>query len=343
MPNTLKAIDNKWEILQISVTDNCNLLCRHCMKMEKFSREYNSTETFKNYLSNFSPEDFEVLVLSDFGEPFLRKDILEILRYAKAEGFQKVRVVSNMVLLNEATAEAIVKENLLEQILISTEAATAELFEWVRGTAYDKWLSKIRLINRFKKQYEANSPRLIFNVACFTENLAELPKIMDLAHENDIDSVLFVHLNAITLDKVDKEFEGKICTSEHRLDRLDQNLVRDTFEQVVQKARKYNIPVDLPEAYWNAPKPNPVKEKEASEDEKRGCDFPYKWVQVSEYGEVYPCCQISKKFSLGNLNENTYDEIWNSDQYIKFREDLKNGIAPTSWCEMCNVFQGKRF
>ncbi len=339
-PNT---IDNKWEILQITVTDNCNLLCKHCMKTEKFYRGYNSLETFKRYLSNFSPENFDVLVLSDFGEPFLRKDILDVLRHAKQEGFKKVRVISNLVLLNEPTAEAIIQENLLEQILVSTEAASKELFEWVRGASFDTWISKIGLLNSYKKKFNSNFPRLIFNVTCFKENLDELPQIMDLAQQYEIDSVLFVHLNAIAMDKTNAEFAEKICTSEHRLDRLDQNHVHKIFEQIKEKAIAYGIPIDLPESYPSSAQSDTTNTDSHREEEQPTCDFPDKWVQVSEEGEVYPCCQISKKFSMGNLNESSHSEIWNSDQFVKFREDLKNGIPPTYWCEICNVFKGKRF
>ncbi|MBT7936321.1 MAG: hypothetical protein HN722_08985, partial [Nitrospina sp.] len=64
--------DKNWSILQIPITDNCNLLCKHCPRESKYLRKDISLENFKKYLSRFSPDNFECLLLSDFGEPLIR-------------------------------------------------------------------------------------------------------------------------------------------------------------------------------------------------------------------------------------------------------------------------------
>ena len=55
----------------------------------------------KMYLAKFSPYQFENFLLSDFGEPFLRKDLLDILRYVKGQGFERVEVVTTGNLIKE--------------------------------------------------------------------------------------------------------------------------------------------------------------------------------------------------------------------------------------------------
>ena len=70
--------------------------------------------------------------------------------------------------------------------------------------------------------------------------------------------------------------------------------------------------------------------------------MPYSWSQVDPEGNVYPCCQISRRYSVGNLNDQNFKEIWNSEKFVEFREGLTNG-KPNRWCEVCNVYNGKRF
>ena len=69
-----------WETLQIPLTENCNLLCLHCTRTRKFIEKHIPQDEFKTHLAKFSPYKFENILLSDFGEPFLRKDLLNIFR-----------------------------------------------------------------------------------------------------------------------------------------------------------------------------------------------------------------------------------------------------------------------
>lgn len=51
-------------------------------------------------------------------------------------------------------------------------------------------------------------------------------------------------------------------------------------------------------------------------------------------GVTYPCCLATNDYVLGNTNESTFKELWNSD---KFKEMRKNMLAdmPTSGCARC--------
>lgn len=337
----------KWDCLQITVTNNCNLECRHCLRGRKFMRKENSLETIKEYLAQFSPDNFDFILLSDFGEPFLRKDIIEILRHVKSEGFHTVEMVSNATLFKARIIETIVEENLLARIFISTEAASKEMFEYIRGTDFDEFLANVTMLADYKTQYDSPYPEIILNAVCMKKNIRELPGIMDLAYELRAGRVFYVHLNAITVDQVRGEYADKICTTDQRLGNDDRELAREIFRQIHEKSLQYNIPYQPPEDYLNDPEPpvsHPAPPSNANgEERKSACSMPYKWVQITEGGNVHPCCQISKNYPLGNINHNSFEEIWNSEKFVKFREDLDHGIAPTHWCETCNVFNGKRF
>lgn len=342
MEMKFQDIKIKWDCLQISLTQNCNLLCKHCMRTNKFIQKDISFETFKKYLSNFHPEMCYCLLLSDFGEPFLRKDLVDILRYVKSEGFERVDVVSNGTLFKNHDIKAIVKERLLRKISISLEAATKEMFESIRGTNFDGFYSNIKLLRDYKDEFMSKQPDIFLSTVCMKTNLLELPRIMDLAHKLRIDFVDFVHLNSVSLDIFNPNmnlpaFQGKLCISEQHLDTCDSELVKDIFRQIHEKSLQYNITYLPPENYLhqeNAGDPLQIA--------KAKCEIPYKWIQIGSDGSIFPCCQISKKITVGNLNDNTFEQIWNSEKFKKFRGDLEAG-TPNDWCKICNVYKGKRF
>lgn len=334
----------QWSVLQIPVTDNCNLLCKHCPRESKYLRKDISLDDFKKYLSKFSPEDFDSLLLSDFGEPLIRADFMEILRYVKVRGFKHAQIVTTGSLLSEAWCKAIVEENLLGQILVSIEASSKDLYEHIRGSDFDLMKTNVKRLADYKKTMGSPYPELFFNAVCLKKNIDELPGIMDLAHELGLNYVYFVHLNGVPSDiyKDRKEdLSGKLYFQDQHLNNCGKEHIQGVFKEIDEKSKKYRIPYLPPEDYFPEPYPNAKAEKKQKKEHK-GCAKPYEWVQVDPYGNIYPCCQISRRYAVGNLNDQNFKKLWDSEKFTEFREGLTNG-NPNRWCAVCNVYNGKRF
>jgi len=47
------------------------------------------------------------------------------------------------------------------------------------------------------------------------------------------------------------------------------------------------------------------------------CPYPWDWVMITADGEVRPCCYA--KAPVGNLNDNTFEEIWNGRTMLEIR------------------------
>ncbi|PIP72106.1 MAG: hypothetical protein COW89_08235, partial [Nitrospinae bacterium CG22_combo_CG10-13_8_21_14_all_47_10] len=340
--NNESTWDKTWAVLQVPVTDNCNLLCKHCPRESKYLRKDISLENFKKYLARFSPENFETLLLSDFGEPLIRTDLIEILRYVKTRNFKHVQIVTTGSLLTKAWCKTIVEENLLQQILISIEASSKELYEYIRGSDFDLMKTNVKHLANYKKSTGSPYPVLFFNAVCLKKNIDELPGIMDLAHELGINYVYFVHLNAVPSDVYKdrrEELSDKLYFEDQHLNTCDREHIVQVFREIDRKSKEYQIPYLPPEEYLATQQQQPcIEEKE----DDRGCHMPYTWTQVDPEGNVYPCCQISRRYPVGNLNEQDFEGIWDSERYVEFREGLTNG-KPNRWCEVCNIYNGKRF
>lgn len=61
--------------------------------------------------------------------------------------------------------------------------------------------------------------------------------------------------------------------------------------------------------------------------EKYKCLHPFERIEILPRGEVYTCCSAYLKhgYYIGNIYEQSFDEIWNSERALKLRYSVSNG------------------
>ena len=64
------------------------------------------------------------------------------------------------------------------------------------------------------------------------------------------------------------------------------------------------------------------------------CIMPWTHLHTWPNGNVYPCCLADSNSPIGNLKQNTLEEIWNSEDLKKIRTELINGEKPKV-CSRC--------
>jgi len=66
------------------------------------------------------------------------------------------------------------------------------------------------------------------------------------------------------------------------------------------------------------------------------CKIPFSEIAIFDDGSVYPgCCPDWVEFPLGNILDNTWEEIWNGENAIKFRKSMYDGSlqhCDKNWC-----------
>ena len=67
------------------------------------------------------------------------------------------------------------------------------------------------------------------------------------------------------------------------------------------------------------------------------CKDLYRSMWVYWNGDVVPCCyDLTGKEILGNVNQNTLEEIWNGECYASFRKRIAEAVVqPISEPELC--------
>ncbi|GLX80464.1 heme d1 biosynthesis radical SAM protein NirJ [Thalassotalea insulae] len=166
----------------------CNLRCKHCYSTSldmDFKDELN-TEQIKATIDDLKVAKVPVLILSG-GEPLMRPDIFDITRYAKKQGFY-VALSTNGTLINEANIE-LIKQADYQYVGISIDGLEEfhDEFRQQKGS----FKTSMHAIKLCKEAGIKVGMRL-----CLTrDNFNDLPAMLDLMEEYQVDKFYLSHLN----------------------------------------------------------------------------------------------------------------------------------------------------
>ncbi len=162
------------QTILFELTKSCNLNCKHCYTIDFENHRDSISEVLslnqvKLILNRVKQYNIKNIVLSG-GEPFLRKDIFEIIDIAGNFGFESIVINTNGILLNDLRIINQIKTrlDLITAIVISFDGATSQTHDFIRGKGqFDK------LIKILEKIYSYDLP-LGLNVTIGNWNFHEL-------------------------------------------------------------------------------------------------------------------------------------------------------------------------
>ena len=125
------------KIVQIDITNNCNLNCLYCWARSPLLREKQANKEWESYelpldLIKKLIDDLYLLGTEDIyiaggGEPFMHPNIIDILKYIKHKGM-RCEVTTNFTLITEDIVKRIVELG-VDFVTVSLWAGTAETYE----------------------------------------------------------------------------------------------------------------------------------------------------------------------------------------------------------------------
>jgi MoaA/NifB/PqqE/SkfB family radical SAM enzyme len=119
-------------VLSWNVTRKCNLKCAHCYinaTTEELQGEL-TTEEAKRLMDQIAEVSRPLLILSG-GEPLLRRDIYELIRYGTNKGF-RMGLGSNGSLIDETVARKL-KDAGVKTVSISLDSCDPKKHDEFRG------------------------------------------------------------------------------------------------------------------------------------------------------------------------------------------------------------------
>lgn len=148
-------------MIMIDTTTRCNLACNHCpssaLSKDKTWVGDMDIDLFKKVIDEVARENPAAIVRPfNSGEPLMRKDMEDLVAYAKQKGIQYVSLNTNGTLLTKKRAESMLTSG-LNHIEFSVDAFSKETFVKIKNIdLYDKIVSNIENMIDLKKKIAPN-------------------------------------------------------------------------------------------------------------------------------------------------------------------------------------------
>ena len=331
----LQFSSDKRPVVVWNATRRCNLKCVHCYSSSQ-NRRYSdelSTEEGKALIADLASFGSPVLLFSG-GEPLMREDLPELVRFAVESGMRAV-ISTNGTLITKERAAVFAKIG-LSYMGISLDGV-GEIHDRFRGVpgAFDAAVKGIRNCR------EAGI-KVGVRFTITGENSGEIPAIFDFIEQENIPRACFYHL----------VYSGRgsaLMNSDLTHDRtrevvdLIMDRTRDLFDRGLPKEiLTVDNHADGPYLYLRLLREDPERAAEVltllkmnegnSSGRGIGC--------VSWDGEVH-ADQFWREISFGNVRKRAFSEIWTdtSNELMAKLKDKKQYVtgrcAECRWLDVC--------
>lgn len=321
-----------------NTTNRCNLFCEHCYinADDRAVRDELTTEEARAFIEDLAEMRVPVLLFSG-GEPLLRHDLMELGELAASKGLRTV-ISSNGTLIDRETAEKL-RDAGFQYVGVSIDGLqeTHDRFRRKKG-AFEEALAGIRACMEVGLK---TGIRFTVN----RQNQQDLPGLMELVEKEGIPRFCMYHL--VYAGRGREMMEHDTSTDE----------TRAILEFIVEKTldlNKRGVEVEILTTdnhadgvyLYNLIKKNaPERAQEVISllNMHGGCSAGTKFANVDPRGEVHPC-QFWQDYSLGNVKEKPFSEIWTGDDplLIQLREKHKYLQGRCGRCSYKSVCGGCR-
>lgn len=291
-------------IISWNTTKACNLKCEHCYRDAglKDPQELNTIEG-KDLLSEIAKSGFKIVILSG-GEPLMRKDIFELISFAKNQGLRPV-LGSNGTLITADIARRL-KECGLSRAGISLDSIDPLIHDDFRKHN-GAWQATVDAMNICKKE------GLDFQVhtTVTKRNWREITKITDFVEGLGAKAH---HIFFLVPSGRGKEISDVFIYSEE---------IRQVLKEILNKQKQTKMelkPVCAPQFVPLA------REMGLDLRFQKGCLAGISYCCILPNGDVHPCPYLP--LLAGNVRQTKFSELWkSSDTFLKLRSGDYGGAC----------------
>ncbi len=318
----------------------CNLHCSFCyvadiLNPEDWKAKELTLEELDTIFVDGGVKSFNITG----GEPFVRKNLLDIFELLKSKGMRCDYITTNGTVMDEDRAEELAKltkAGFLRHISVSIDGPP-DFHDEVRGQkgAFKKSADNIALLRRVFATHGVAAP-ISINTTLTSGNLDLLDSVVDEAKKLGVDLIglnqlMFATPKEVreTLALIGETDPDVISTHVTEDPGLDPKAVPKVLRKAVDYAASQGITIN-----WRPGQSTDDLEHYYTPDRplKGQCFYPFFGGRVTYDGKVHFCPFI--RVEVGDLREQSLEAIWNSPRYVELRQKLlENGIFPV--CRRC--------
>lgn len=268
--------------IKLNITKECNLRCRHCF-IDEYSNYINKAKIFK-LVDSFVENKLPALCITG-GEPFMHKDIIEILEYVSNKNIY-LMIATNGTLITEKIVEKLVQLK-IDAIQFSVDGYNEKQHDYIRGNGnFKKTVQAIQMLTK-------TNITVIVSQVLNKENYQYIEQYVELCNRLDVKCIRFELFLPL----------GNDPNYELSLDKKD---IKKIFYKLRELEMKFS---DITIMY-------PVFDSEYS------CGAGYFNAIINPDLTMSPCDLLAEDiYSNPITSENSIEEIW---KYDKVFSDWRN-------------------
>lgn len=331
------------KMIEIDPVETCNLRCRMC-HVSFMSAEKRPVFDVTLLPRLKALRGTSVSVASGF-EPLMYRDFDRLMR-GLTDLDMRMQIITNGTLLNRAKIAVLLASN-MEIINFSFDGIRKETFEYIRrGADYEQTLDNMLST---REAFKGKETSFLVNSTTMRSNLEESVEIVDFWDRHDFDVVRFLPMVVRHPDR-DLIHESLYPIRDHAQRVFDDaalHVIQNDLKAVMLLPFLYasdvrrRFPGNCRGLYvWSN---NPKARKVLSLRERfqlgehplmrfYDCRAAFSTATILANGDV----QLCYKYSVGNLGQNTFEEIWFSKAAHRVRKQIIG--APTD-CAACDCFR----
>lgn len=286
--------------VQLDLTYRCNERCVHCYLDHDDHGEMTTTE-IKDLLDQLAAAGVFFLILSG-GEILLRKDLFEIVEYARKLLFA-VKLKTNAVMIRDVKAKRIAALG-VESVQISVYSHRAKVHD-----AITKVPGSFRRTIEGATLLKSNGVRVSFANVLMKHNAGDYAEVQALAAGLGVG----YHVDPTITPMMDGDRSI-----------LDLNITPGELEQVFHESTLVGNAEE-----FCAPPAGPLAQADALDT--LPCSAGHTACYISPYGDVFPCVQFP--LLSGNVRKTRFLDIWQGSPQLK--EVRAITMADLQGCASC--------
>lgn len=292
--------------LTIEPTNACNLHCPTCptgagklnrpVRMMSLQEFAGIVDQVKGYVKN--------MTLMNYGEPFLNKDVLDMIKYATSAGIKVLTSTNGNFFRTKQGCVELVQSG-IHYLVIALDGGDQETLSRFRkgGSNFNEIVNGIKMVCEAKRDLSSATP------------IVELQFIVMKHNEHQ----------KITMKQLSKELGVDVYGEKT----VGINYNDPDFQKLAQEL----LPNDLEQSRYFLQPDGTFALKGAIQNR---CSQVHSSAVINSDGTVVPCCYDAySEYIMGNVFTERFETIWNSPKYNAFRKQIRKDRASISICNIC--------
>ena len=285
----------------LSPSGICDLTCVACPSRDVHvkGRQLMPFDTFRKFVDE-TGDTLLYMILWSWGEPILNPDLPKMTRYARDKGILTVSS-TNLNRLAPAQARDLANSG-MDALIIAVDGTTTESYgRYRKGGDLDRIKDNIRLLVAAKEDAGTTTPLLNLRMVVSRENEHQMGDFREMARSLGVDMVSYKAFSTRQSGEnpdIDERFAPR--NNNHRWYQYKSGFRAD------KRLKKY----------W--------------------CRFPWTKPTLFADGTIISCeFDTMYEAPLGNINEQSFYEIWFSEEAAQFRRRFQKDRSRLGFCRDC--------